>query len=315
MEETAEVGMAVDAAREGHVDRFSRIVLRPALGAGRSWPLSSPRNAQKEKAPTMEQAIRSERREGYRVITINRPDKMNALDRATALALIGAIDEAEADEACRALMLTGTGRAFCAGADLSGRAGGERRKGDAGTTIEQTWNPLARRLANLRFPSLAAVNGAAAGAGSSLALGCDIVIAARSAYFLQAFARIGLIPDCGGTFFLPRLAGEGRARALAMLAERLPAAQAEAWGMIWKCVDDGALMDEAHAMAARLAAMPGHALVLIRKALRASAHNSFDAQLDLERDYQAEASRTPDHKEGVAAFLEKRTPKFTGSKA
>ena len=263
----------------------------------------------------MEQAIRSDVRDGYRVITINRPDKMNALNRESALALIAAIDEAEADADCRALMLTGTGRAFCAGADLSGRVNGERPKGDAGNSIEQTWNPLARRLHNLRMPSLAAVNGVAAGAGSSLALGCDIVIAARSAYFLQAFSKIGLVPDCGGTFLLPRLAGEGRARALAMLAERLPAEQAQAWGMIWQVHDDERLMDEAHAMAARLAVMPGHTLVLIRKALRASAHNSFDAQLDLERDYQGEASRTPDHKEGVAAFLEKRAPQFTGRKA
>jgi 2-(1,2-epoxy-1,2-dihydrophenyl)acetyl-CoA isomerase len=263
----------------------------------------------------MEQAIRSESRDGYRVITIDRPDRMNALNRESALALIAAIDEAEADESCRALMITGTGRAFCAGADLSGRVNGERPKGDAGNSIEQTWNPLARRLHNLRMPSVAAVNGVAAGAGSSLALGCDIVLAARSAYFLQAFSKIGLIPDCGGTFLLPRLAGEGRARALAMLAERLPAEQAQQWGMIWQVHDDDKLMEAAAAMAVRLAAMPGHALTLIRKSLRASAHNSFDAQLDLERDYQGEASRTPDHKEGVAAFLEKRAPKFTGKRA
>jgi 2-(1,2-epoxy-1,2-dihydrophenyl)acetyl-CoA isomerase len=263
----------------------------------------------------MEQAIRSESRDGYRVITINRPDRMNALNRESALALIAAIDAAEADEACRALLVTGTGRAFCAGADLSGRVNGERPKGDAGNSIEQTWNPLARRLFNLRMPSVAAVNGVAAGAGSSLALGCDIVLAARSAYFLQAFSKIGLIPDCGGTFLLPRLAGEGRARALAMLAERLPAEQAQQWGMIWQVHDDDKLMDAAEAMTVRLAAMPSHALVLIRKSLRASAHNSFDAQLDLERDYQGEASRTPDHREGVAAFLEKRAPKFTGKRA
>ena len=260
----------------------------------------------------MEDAIRSERRGAYRVITINRPDKMNALNKAACLALLAAIDDAEADETCRALMLTGTGRAFCAGADLSGRVNGERPKGDAGNAIEETWNPIARRLSNLRMPSVAAVNGVAAGAGSSMAIGCDIVLAGKSAYFLQAFSKIGLIPDCGGTFLLPRLVGEGRARALAMLAERVPAEQALAWGMIYQVHDDDALMDEAHKMAARLAAMPGHALVLIRKALRASAHNDFNTQLDLERDTQGEASRTPDHKEGVAAFLEKRTPNFTG---
>ena len=169
-------------------------------------------------------------------------------------------------------------------------------------------------LAHLAASS-AAVNGVAAGAGSSIALGCDIVLAGRSAYFLQAFSKIGLIPDCGGTFLLPRLVGEGRARALAMLAERVPAEQALAWGMIYQMHEDAALMDEAHKMAARLAGMAGHALVLIRKSLRASAHNDYNTQLDLERDYQGEASRTPDHKEGVAAFLEKRAPKFSGKKA
>jgi len=263
----------------------------------------------------MEQAIQSESRDGYRIIRINRPEKMNAMDKATCLALIAAIDEASADVSCRALMLTGTGRAFCAGADLSGRVNGERAKGDAGNSIEATWNPIARRLYNLRMPSLAAVNGVAAGAGSSIALGCDIVLAAKSAYFLQAFSKIGLIPDCGGTFLLPRLIGEGRARALAMLAERVPAEQALAWGMIWQVHDDDTLMPEAEKMAARLANMPGHALTLIRKALRSSAQNDYDTQLDLERDLQGEASRTPDHKEGVAAFLEKRTPRFTGKRA
>ena len=263
----------------------------------------------------MEQAIQSESRDGYRIIRINRPEKMNAMNKATCLALIAAIDEAEADPACRALMLTGTGRAFCAGADLSGRVNGERPSGDAGNSIEATWNPIARRLYNLRMPSLAAVNGVAAGAGSSIALGCDIVLAAKSAYFLQAFSKIGLIPDCGGTFLLPRLIGEGRARALAMLAERVPAEQALAWGMIWQVHDDDTLMPEAEKMATRLANMPGHALTLIRKALRSSAHNDYDTQLDLERDLQGEASRTPDHKEGVAAFLEKRTPRFTGKRA
>ena len=261
------------------------------------------------------EAIRTDIHDGYRVITINRPDKMNAMNKATCLALIAAIDAAEADEGCRALMLTGTGRSFCAGADLSGRVNGERPSGDAGNSIEATWNPIARRLFNLRMPSVSVVNGVAAGAGSSIALGCDIVLAGRSAYFLQAFSKIGLIPDCGGTFLLPRLAGEGRARALAMLAERVPAEQALAWGMIWAVHDDDKLAEEGHKMAARLAAMPGHALVLIRKSLRASAHNDFDTQLDLERDYQGEASRTPDHKEGVAAFLEKRAPKFTGKRA
>lgn len=264
----------------------------------------------------MEPAIHSQTRENYRVITINRPEKMNAMNRATVLALIAAIDEAEADESCRALVLTGTGRAFCAGADLSGRnPDGSRLAGDPGNSIEETWNPLARRLHHLRMPSIAAVNGVAAGAGANIALGCDIVIAAKSARFMQAFAKIGLVPDCGGTFLMPRLVGEGRARALAMLALPILAEQAQSWGMIWQAVDDAALDEEVRKMALHLANMPSHALVLTRKALRASAHNDFDTQLDLERDYQAEASRTPDHREGVAAFIEKRAPKFTGKKA
>ncbi len=259
----------------------------------------------------MESPILAETRPGYRIVTINRPDRLGAMNRETVTALIAALDAAEADPACRALLLTGTGRGFCAGADLA--AARDRKPGDAGNTIEETWNPLARRLHNLRMPTIAAVNGVAAGAGANLALGCDIVLAARSARFIQAFAKIGLVPDCGGTFHLPRLVGEVRARALAMLALPVSAEQAAQWGMIWQALDDDALMPEAHALAAHLATQPTHALVLTRKALRA--HLDFDAQLNLERDLQSEASRTPDHKEGVRAFLEKRPPAFTGAKA
>lgn len=263
----------------------------------------------------MSDTIRVERRNGYRVLTINRPERMNALDRATVIGLTEELAQAEADESCRAVIVTGTGRAFCAGADLSVGAGVVGEKRDVGRSIEETWNPLARRLSNLRMPSIAAVNGVAAGAGANLALGCDFVLAARSARFIQAFAKIGLIPDCGGTFHLPRLIGEGRARAIAMLAEPVSAEQAESWGMIWRAVDDEALMADAEKLAAHLAQQPTHALVLTRKALRASASNSFDQQLDLERDLQREASLTPDYSEGVRAFLEKRPPAFTGRSA
>lgn len=263
----------------------------------------------------MSDTIRVERRNGYRVLTINRPERMNALDRATVIGLTEELAQAEADESCRAVIVTGTGRAFCAGADLSVGAGVVGEKRDVGRSIEETWNPLARRLSNLRMPSIAAVNGVAAGAGANLALGCDFVLAARSARFIQAFAKIGLIPDCGGTFHLPRLIGEGRARAIAMLAEPVSAEQAESWGMIWRAVDDDALMADAEKLAAHLAQQPTHALVLTRKALRASASNSFDQQLDLERDLQREASLTPDYSEGVRAFLEKRPPAFTGRSA
>ena len=258
----------------------------------------------------MDQSVLSETKPSYRIVTINRPERLNAMDRETVLALIAALDAAEADPACRALILTGAGRGFCAGADLAA----PRKPGThAGNSIEETWNPLARRLHNFRMPTIAAVNGVAAGAGANVALGCDIVLAAKSARFLQAFAKIGLVPDCGGTFHLPRLVGEARARALAMLALPVMAEQAEKWGMIWQAVDDATLMEEAETLAAHLATQPTHALVLTRKALRANL--PFDAQLDLERDYQAEASRTPDHKEGKQAFLEKRPPIFTGAKA
>jgi 2-(1,2-epoxy-1,2-dihydrophenyl)acetyl-CoA isomerase len=257
-----------------------------------------------------------EQRDGYRIITLNRPERLNALDRPTHEVLMAALVAAEADPSCRALVLTGAGRGFCAGADLSGRGSGvgeSKESGrDSGNSIEETWNPLARKLFRLRMPTICAVNGIAAGAGSSIALGCDIVVAARSAKFLQAFARIGLVPDCGGSFLLPNLAGQARARGMAMLAEPLPAETALAWGMIWNVVDDAALMDEACALAARLAAMPTKALVMIRRMMAAGAGQTLDQSLDMERDYQSIASRTDDHHEGVQAFLEKRPAVFTG---
>jgi len=265
----------------------------------------------------MEQTILVERRTGYRVLTLNRPDRMNALDRATVIGLIAQLAEAEADESCRALLLTGTGRGFCAGADLSARGGNvdTNQPRDVGQVMEETWNPLARRLSNLRMPTVCAVNGVAAGAGANLALGCDIVLAARSARFVQAFSKIGLIPDCGGSFLLPRLIGEGRARAVAMLAESVDAERAESWGMIWRAVDDAALMAEAEKLTAQLAAQATYGLVLTRKLLRASATNGLDAQLDMERDFQRDAASAPDHAEGVRAFLEKRAPVFNGRRA
>lgn len=264
-----------------------------------------------EEPKRMTESILTEIHDGYRVLIINRPDKMNALDRPTVSRLNECLKEAEADENCRALVITGAGRGFCAGADLSGRNDPSRPR-SAGSTLEDTWNPLARRLHNLRMPTIAAVNGFAAGAGSSIALGCDIVIAAKSAKFLQAFAKIGLVPDAGGTYLLPNLAGSARARGMAMLAEPVPAETALAWGMIWQVVEDAALMDEAHKLAARMAKMPTLALTLIRKLLAAGGSSSMADALDMERDTQGIASASPDHKEGVAAFLEKRAPKFTG---
>jgi 2-(1,2-epoxy-1,2-dihydrophenyl)acetyl-CoA isomerase len=255
-----------------------------------------------------------DRREGFRVVTLNRPDRLNAFNEAMLQALAQAIDEAQADASCRALMLTGQGRGFCAGQDLSDRLAKPGESVVLGATQEAYYNPLVRKLRALPFPAVAAVNGVAAGAGCNLALACDIVLAARSARFVQAFARIGLVPDTGGSWFLPRLIGEARARGLALLAEPLGAEQAEAWGLIWKCVDDNSLLAEAQKLCEHFASAPTQGLALIKRALNASAANTLDAQLDLERDLQRAASLTPDYGEGVRAFMEKRRPKFTGRK-
>ncbi|MGK9166332.1 2-(1,2-epoxy-1,2-dihydrophenyl)acetyl-CoA isomerase PaaG [Inquilinus limosus] len=259
----------------------------------------------------MEATVLVDRRDGWRVLTLNRPDRLNAFTEEMHRALAEALAEAEGDAACRAVLLTGAGRGFCAGQDLNDRAtsGGAP---DLGATLEALYNPLIRRLRRLPKPVVCAVNGVAAGAGANIALACDIVLAARSAKFIQSFAKIGLVPDSGGTYVLPRLVGAARARGLALLADPLPADKAEEWGLIWKAVDDGALMMEAEALTAHLASQPTQGLALIKQALDASAGNSLDAQLDLERDLQRRAGRTPDYAEGVRAFLEKRPPRFTG---
>ena len=261
-----------------------------------------------------DQPILVDRRAGYRVVTLNRPDRLNAFNEAMLQALTEAIDVAQADESCRALMITGQGRGFCAGQDLSDRVAKPGETVVLGATQEAYYNPLVRKLRALPFPVLAAVNGVAAGAGCNIALACDIVLAGRSASFVQAFARIGLVPDTGGTWFLPRLIGDARARGLALLGEPLDAEQAEAWGLIWKCVDDASLLAEAQKLCEHFAAAPTQGLALIKRALNASAGNTLDAQLDLERDLQRAASLTPDYGEGVRAFIEKRKPNFTGRK-
>ncbi|MGE3144408.1 MAG: 2-(1,2-epoxy-1,2-dihydrophenyl)acetyl-CoA isomerase PaaG [Pseudorhodoplanes sp.] len=259
-----------------------------------------------------ETPILVEKREGYRVLTLNRPERLNAFNDAMHVALKAAIAEAEADADCRALLLTGAGRAFSAGQDLNDRLPRDGKVVVVGQALEEHYNPLVRKLRSLPFPVVAAVNGSAAGAGANIALACDIVLAARSASFLQAFSRIGLIPDSGGTYVLPRLIGLARARAMALLAEPVSAEQAESWGMIWKCLPDEDLMAEAARLCARFAGGATHGYSLIKRALDASAHNTLDAQLDLERDLQRQAGAHPDYAEGVRAFMEKRAPKFIG---
>ena len=256
--------------------------------------------------PTDDPVLLSEVRGPVAVLTLNRPDRLNAFNEAMHRALAIALDDAAQDQGCRALLLTGAGRGFCAGQDLADLSG------DLGAVIENFYNPLVRRLRALNKPVVCAVNGTAAGAGANIALACDIVLAARSAKFIQSFARIGLVPDSGGTYFLPRLIGDARARALALLAEPISAGTAESWGMIWRAIDDDQLKAEAESLTAHLATQPTQGLALIKQALNNSATSSLDAQLDLERDLQRRAGATPDYREGVEAFIAKRPAQFTG---
>jgi 2-(1,2-epoxy-1,2-dihydrophenyl)acetyl-CoA isomerase len=250
---------------------------------------------------------------GVLAITLNRPDKLNAFNPEMHQRLKAALERARDEAAVRAVLLTGAGRGFCAGQDLAERnvAPGAAPI-DLSVTIGSYYNPLVRRMRELPKPIVCAVNGVAAGAGANIALACDLVLAARSASFVQAFSRIGLLPDSGGTYFLPRLAGTARAMGLAMLGEKLSAEDAERWGLIWKTVDDAQLAQEAASMAKRLAEGPTKAFGLMKKALYASASNALDAQLDLERDLQREAGVSEDYREGVAAFMQKRKPVFKG---
>ena len=250
---------------------------------------------------------------GFVTIMLNRPDKLNAFNEAQHIALRAALEDAAGNVDCRAVLLTGAGRGFCAGQDLGDRdpAAGDE-PADLGRTLEQFYNPLIRLIRGMGKPVICAVNGVAAGAGANIALSCDIVLAARSARFIQAFCKIGLVPDSGGTWTVTRLLGEARAKALMMTGAPVSAEQAEEWGLIWKAVDDEALMDEARTLAAHFATAPTFGLALTKHAIHASAANTLDAQLDLERDLQRRAGRSEDYREGVRAFLEKRAPNFTG---
>lgn len=251
--------------------------------------------------------------DGVATLTLNRPDKLNAFGGTMREDLRDAVDRATDDDDVRALIITGAGRAFCSGADLGDRiADLETGEFDPGAVLDKAYNPLIRHIASMEKPVIAAVNGVAAGAGANLALACDIVIAARSASFIQAFCRIGLVPDAGGSYHLPRLVGRARALAMTLLGDAVDAETALDWGMIWAVADDNALMEEAGAIAQRLAKGPTLALGLIKKAMIASAHNTLAEQLDMERDLQRIAGASEDFREGIAAFVEKRRPVFKG---
>ena len=251
--------------------------------------------------------------DGLVTVTLNRPDRLNAFNTDMHAELRGVLEGAAADAAVRCVLLTGAGRGFCAGQDLSDRS---VQPGDAspdlGASIEKNYNPLIHLITGLEKPVICAVNGVAAGAGANLAFACDIVFAARSARFIQSFCRIGLIPDSGGTWHLPRLAGHARAMGMALLGDAVDAETAERWGLIWRCVADAELLAEAVRLGKHLAAQPTVGLALIKKALRASWSNDLDTQLELEKELQRAAGRTADYQEGVHAFLEKRSAHFSG---
>ncbi|MBV8812553.1 MAG: 2-(1,2-epoxy-1,2-dihydrophenyl)acetyl-CoA isomerase [Acidobacteriaceae bacterium] len=245
-------------------------------------------------------------------LTLNRPDKLNSFNVPMHLDIQQALGEVERSEAVRVLLITGSGRGFCAGQDLSDRALAPGEAIDLGASIEAYYAPLVRRLRSLSLPVVCAVNGVAAGAGANLAFACDIVIAAKSASFIESFCKLGLIPDTGGTYFLPRLIGSARAVGMAMLGHKISAEQAAAWGLIWQCVDDADFSAAVDKLVAQLASAPTRGLARIKQAIYSSGENALDRQLDLERDLMRELGRSQDFREGVAAFLEKRAPRFTG---
>lgn len=261
----------------------------------------------------MDAFILSHVERGVMTITLNRPERLNSFNDVMHQQLAECLKQAERDDAVRCLLITGAGRGFCAGQDLNDRTVDPAGPApDLGTSVERFYNPLVRRLAGLPKPVVAAVNGVAAGAGATLALGCDMVIAARSASFVMAFSKLGLVPDCGGTWLLPRTAGRARAMGLALLGDKLSAEQAHQWGMIWQVVDDAELADAGLTLARHLATQPTYGLGLIKQALLASATQTLDQQLDMERDFQRLAGRSDDYREGVSAFLAKRQPQFSG---
>lgn len=252
---------------------------------------------------------------GVLTLMLNRPQRLNAMSNALIEAMNRELARARDDADIRAVLLTGIGRGFCAGADLAGGGtvdASAAQPPDLGANMDRIFNPMIRAMRELPKPIVGAINGVAAGGGANLALACDIVLAARSARFDQAFVRISLMPDLGGTYFLPHTVGDARARGLAMLGSSVPAEEAQRMGMIWQTVDDDRLMEEATGMARRLASGPTLSYAAIKKAIHSASANSLDQQLDLERDSQRALGRSADYKEGVAAFLAKRPAQFTG---
>jgi len=252
-------------------------------------------------------------KDGVATLTLNRPKSLNSFTVDMHAEVRVAMQQVTDDADIRCLVITGAGRGFCAGQDLGDRASsGEGDVPDVGASVEKNYNPLIRSIMNLPKPVICAVNGVAAGAGASIALACDIVLAARSASFIQIFCKIGLIPDSGGTWNLPRAVGLARAKGLALLGDKLPAETAESWGLIWRCVDDEALCEETHKMARYLATQPTRALGRIKKLLHDSISNTLSEQLVLEQKAMQELGQSEDYREGVTAFLEKRPPVFKG---
>ncbi len=254
--------------------------------------------------------IQLQQKQSLGILTLNRPEVFNSFNQEMALAVQKALDDYAGDASVRAIMITGNGKAFCAGQDLQEAI--DNNGLEIKQIVDEHYNPIVRRIRSIKKPILAAVNGVAAGAGANLALACDVVVAAQSSSFLQAFSKIGLVPDTGGTYTLPRIIGFQKASALMMLGDKVPADEAEKMGMIYKVFVDQDFASESEKLAAKLANMPTKALGFIKEMLDQSMTNNLDQQLEMEKEYQFQATETNDYKEGVQAFLEKRTPEFKG---